>query len=237
MKKNDKRALIGALFQFNTAIFLLLAIRWLLFEPFVVPSGSMIPALLIHDHILVSKYNFGFRWPFTQTWWGKPSSPQRGDIVVFRSILDQSTFYIKRVIAIGGDKVNVDSSGVVSVNGTRLRVPELHIPMTDYPAFELGEDQVLFPEKWGGHEYLTLAERSELTSGDEPMETDVPLGSFFVMGDNRNHSYDSRYWGFVPNENLIGKANWIWLACERALFSVVCDPTSLRLKRMFTALR
>src|ERR1700733_10665233 len=114
--KTAKPAKVGnSFFSFAGAILAILAFRWLLFEPFVIPSGSMIPTLLIHDHILVSKSAFGVRLPFTKWWVLDFGNPKRGDIVVFKSV-EGNYFMIKRVIGVPGDKIEMQEDGMVKVN-------------------------------------------------------------------------------------------------------------------------
>ncbi|NJM10246.1 MAG: signal peptidase I [Bdellovibrionaceae bacterium] len=111
-----KKAKFGeGLGSFLLAVTAILAFRWMLFEPYVIPSGSMIPTLLIHDHILVSKFSYGVRIPFTKKWLFKSSDPKRGDIVVFRSVEDNGYFMIKRVVGLPGDKIEVDSEGYLKL--------------------------------------------------------------------------------------------------------------------------
>lgn len=134
-------------FSFVGAILAILAFRWLLFEPFVIPSGSMIPTLLVHDHILVSKSAYGVRIPFTKTWIADFGGPKRGEIVVFKSV-EGSYFMIKRVIGLPGDKIEMQEDGRVKVNGELF--PEKPMNVTDNPAsqapyYEANETDLLGP--------------------------------------------------------------------------------------------
>src|ERR1035437_1532607 len=130
-KKDDNKkgkAKFGeGLGSFLFAVAAILAFRWALFEPYVIPSGSMIPTLLIHDHILVNKFAYGLRIPFSKSWLFRGSEPQRGDIVVFRSVEDSGYFMIKRVVGVAGDKIEVDPEGYVKLNGEKLPTQELNI--------------------------------------------------------------------------------------------------------------
>ncbi len=223
-----------ALMTFFAPILLLLGIRWLLFEPFVIPSGSMIPTLLIHDHIFVNKLAFGIRIPFGAKFLVQWGHPERGQVVVFRNPQNPDMFFVKRVLAVGGDEISVDQ-GVVSVNHQALKQIANEAPGKELPAItgDNSEDQF---------EYLTetnLDQRSypirflnrELSQFHS---TVVPAGSFFVMGDNRDQSNDSRFWGFVPEANAIGTAKLIWLSCGQTLTSApfICAPQTIRWDRL-----
>jgi signal peptidase I len=193
--------LVSALAQFVLALLVFLSLRWILIEPYVIPSGSMIPTLAINDHILVSKFDYGIRIPFTQDWLTGPYLPKRGDIVVFQSVENPEIVMIKRVVGLPGDKINIS---VAEFN----RFPiVLEKTATDTTA----------PE-------------------DGPGIITVPEGHLYMMGDNRNNSRDSRFWGPLPIENLLGKARRIWLACEKTISreSSFCDFKTLNKKRMFT---
>ena len=127
-KASKRKAKFGeGLGSFLLAVAAILAFRWLLFEPYVIPSGSMIPTLLIHDHILVSKFAYGVRMPFTKSWLFKASEPARGDIVVFRSVEDTGYFMIKRVVGVPGDTVEVDADGYLKLNGKKLETKALSL--------------------------------------------------------------------------------------------------------------
>jgi len=236
--------------SFFLAVLAILAFRWMLFEPYVIPSGSMIPTLLIHDHILVNKFAFGVRVPFTKKWLFKAGDPKRGDIVVFRSVEDEVYFMIKRVVGLPGDKVEVDPEGYVMVNGEKLEAkplvvsadPSSHKPYYPVKTSDLDAEGAdyskfdFFEEKIGD-----VAHRSMLIKGaprffDHPFV--VPEGQFFVMGDNRDNSKDSRYWEGLPRDNLLGKAMFVWLSCEETIpkLPFLCNPMTLRWGRFFNGL-
>ena len=238
-----KKAKFGeGLGSFLMAVAAILAFRWLLFEPYVIPSGSMIPTLLIHDHILVSKSAYGVRIPFTKNWLFKNEDPKRGDIVVFRSVEDNGFFMIKRVIGLPGDKIEVDGDGYVSVNGERL--PTKILPVTEDPKSHAPYYPVSEPDIGGTFaEYDFVEEdvkgvvhRGLLTKNasrffDRPFS--VPDNHYFCMGDNRDNSKDSRYWGALPREHLLGKALFVWLSCDETLpyLPFLCNPLKLRWSR------
>lgn len=231
-----KRSLKGtwpqALLSFFIPILLILSVRWALFEPYVIPSGSMIPNLLIHDHILVSKWSYGLRWPFSDSWIVRWSEPKRGDIVVFRYPQNPELFYVKRLIGLPGDHVRVFSSRL-EVNGQVLETPG------DAPELNVGG--YLNLERSDGEAYVVrwLNPPHEAEPDETPrFETTVEEGRYLFMGDNRDESSDGRSWGTVPEANLIGPARVIWLSCESMLESsaFVCDPATIRWDRLFRSL-
>ena len=190
-------------------------------EPFKIPSGSMIPTLLVGDLILVNKYSYGVRLPVVHTKIIEVGSPQRGDVMVFRYPRDPSMDYIKRVVALPGDKV--------AYLNRRLWINDQEVPLA--PAGEFFDSERLnytpqYSEKLGAieHKILTELEKPSFISGveafpfrercqygDAGLTCVVPPGHFFVMGDNRENSLDSRFWGFVPEQNIVGKAFFIWM--------------------------
>ncbi len=182
----------------------------------------MIPTLWVHDHIFVNKLAYGIHVPMSKTWIFKWGSPARNEIVVFRYPENPEVFYVKRVVAVGGDTIEI-RSGEIWVNGEAILQETLE---TDDEGFEI------FQEPGRRVRYLNHQE-SNFAS------TLVPENEFFVIGDNRDQSNDSRYWGSVPVENVIGRASIIWLSCEETLPSArfLCDPKTLRLGRIFQLIR
>jgi signal peptidase I len=236
-----KKAKFGeGLGSFLLAVACILAFRWLLFEPYVIPSGSMIPTLLIHDHILVSKFAYGVRVPFSKTWLFKNNEPKRGDIVVFRSVEDGGFFMIKRVVGLPGDKIEVDGEGYVSLNGERLPAKVLNVTAeasSQAPYYPVTENDLgggsfsqydFFEEDLKGIVHRGLLDKNAARFYDRPFT--VPEGHYFCMGDNRDNSKDSRYWGALPREHLLGKALFVWLSCDETLpfLPVLCNPLKLR---------
>lgn len=237
------------------AMAMILAIRWAFFEPYVIPSGSMIPTLLVHDHILVNKLAYGIRVPFTSKWLIKFTPPKRGEVVVFKSVEDPSVFIVKRVIGIEGDEVKIISNGQILLNGVPLKRNELtridaELRIRDWPQasreeylerFEFFEE---FPNvvnrelnlEFRG-EHLTLRARSLEEQDQGPYL--VGKGELFMMGDNRDNSSDSRIWGALPIERILGRASSIWLSCEETLpdANQLCDPKTMRWKRMLSFIR
>ena len=208
----------ASFFPVILAVFLL---RSFLVEPFKIPSGSMIPTLLVGDFILVNKYTYGIRLPVINKKVIELNLPQRGDVVVFRYPVDPSLDYIKRVVGLPGDKVEYRNKRL-AVNGKVLDIRRGE----DY----LDKERLFYTprcsETLGAVEHETLIEdsappyiahvlqfphRDNCHYNAEGFSCVVPAGHYFMMGDNRDNSQDSRVWGFVPDENLVGKAFFIWL--------------------------
>ncbi len=245
---NLKKAMFGEGFgSFLLAVAAILTFRWALFEPYVIPSGSMIPTLLIHDHILVNKFAYGLRVPFTKNWLFQSSDPKRGDIVVFRSVEDAGYFMIKRVIGLPGDKIELDSEGYLKLNDERLDVqpmeltesPDSQKPFYAVKPLDIGgeySDFQFFQEKLGDRTHRAMLTKGAPRFFDRPFT--VPEGHYFCMGDNRDNSKDSRYWGPLPRENLLGKALFVWLSCDETLpfLPFLCNPTKVRVSRFFHSL-
>lgn len=212
-----KQALLG----FAGPLIAIFVIRWLLLEPYVIPSGSMIPTLWIHDHIFVNKLAYGVHFPMSKAWIVHWSSPQKNEIVVFRYPESPEVFYVKRVVATAGDQFEI-KSGAIYLNGEI--VPQQPVSGLD----SQNEGFVYFQEEGRQVRYLNHED-----SNFGPFT--VPEGHFFVVGDNRDQSNDSRFWGSVPVENVIGRASMIWLSCEETLPSArfLCDPKTLRFNRIF----
>ncbi len=184
-------------------LLLVLILRSFLFEPFQIPSGSMIPTLEIGDFILVNKFDYGLRLPVIGTKILPVSDPERGDVMVFKQPGNESINFIKRVIALPGDTVRY-SNQRLTVNGQQ--VPEKFIA-------QLRDERSVYRLYKEGAEGDQHEIRKELSVGDPKAEGlwEIPEGSYFVMGDNRDRSNDSRYWGLVPEKNIVGKAVYIWM--------------------------
>ena len=202
-------------------ILMVFVLRSFLFEPFKIPSGSMIPTLLIGDLILVNKFTYGVRLPVIHTKITEGNAPQRGDVMVFRYPPQPSLDYIKRVIGVPGDEV--------AYLNKRLTINGKEVPTKAVPDF-FDESQVRyfkqFEEELGAkpHRVLNNTEapafvqgasnfeyRQNCTYSVEGVVCKVPEGHYFMMGDNRDNSLDSRYWGFVPDKNIVGKAFFVWM--------------------------
>ncbi|HSC47293.1 MAG TPA: signal peptidase I [Gammaproteobacteria bacterium] len=188
--------------SFFPVILLVLVLRSFLAEPFHIPSSSMVPTLLVGDFILVNKYDYGIRLPVLHTKLVNVGEPKRGDVAVFRYPGDPSVDYIKRIVALPGDHI--------VYRDKTLYINDVVMPRDDLGAYTGldAEDAELGREHFGGmeHEVLTMPGRYSNEG-----EWTVPEGEYFAMGDNRDNSNDSRYWGFVPEGNLVGKAFFIWM--------------------------
>ena len=211
--------------SFFPVIFAVFFLRSFLFEPFKIPSGSMIPTLMIGDFILVNKFTYGVRLPVINKKVIEMNSPERGDVAVFRFPKDESVDYIKRVIGLPGD--------VIAYQGKRLTINGQEFQSEAKPDYLDPEGMTYakfftetFPKEFGGHSYNVLnhperppgifvqdrfpyAENCTYTMTG--VTCTVPKGHYFVMGDNRDNSADSRFWGFVPEDNLVGKAFFVWM--------------------------
>jgi len=206
--------------SFFPVIFVVLLLRSFLVEPFRIPSNSMMPTLLTGDFILVNKFSYGLRLPVLNEKFLELGEPQRGDVVVFRFPGDNRTDYIKRVIGVPGDEIWYQDK-TVYINGE----PQKRVPIGTYTG--VGSGLVMTgAEEWledlAGVEHYTLTRPGvpDLPPGCRELAygpITVPQGHYFVMGDNRDNSNDSRCWGFVPEGNLVGKAFAIWMNWDGAL--------------------
>ena len=193
---------------FFPVILIVLLLRSFLVEPFRIPSGSMTPTLLAGDFILVNKFAYGIRLPVINKKVISVGDAQRGDIMVFRFPKDPSIDYIKRVVGLPGDRIAYRDK-VVYVNGEPMK-QEVRGTFIGEGVGMAMTGASLRAEHLGSavHDILVVPEKSSRADMDE---VTVPPGHYFVMGDNRDNSNDSRFWGFVPDENLVGRAFFIWL--------------------------
>ncbi len=194
--------------SFFPVILAVLLLRSFLVEPFRIPSGSMMPTLLPGDFILVNKFSYGLRLPVLETELLELGSPERGDIVVFRYPKDPGENYIKRVVGLPGDRVAYYDK-ILYINGERQE----QVPLGTYGEGETGSMAGAALRR----EHLDrVMHRLLLQPGERSIEGEfiVPDGHYFVMGDNRDHSNDSRYWGAVPERNLVGRAFLIWMSWD-----------------------
>ncbi len=193
--------------SFFPIFLIVLLLRSFVFEPFKIPSASMMPTLLIGDFILVNKFEYGLRLPVLHTKILANSLPERGDIVVFRYPEDPSIPYIKRVVGLPGDRVAYRDK-TLFINGNEVKQEKLGRYVASGAGLAMDGVSLreeLLPGELN-HEILIDPRRFSLK-----LETIVPDGHYFVLGDNRDNSKDSRFWGFVPEENLMGKAFMIWM--------------------------
>ncbi|WP_034947042.1 signal peptidase I [Erwinia oleae] len=250
-------------------LLLVFVVRSFIYEPFQIPSGSMMPTLLIGDFILVEKFAYGIKDPITQTTLIPTGHPKRGDIAVFKYPKDPSMDYIKRVIGLPGDRVSYDpNSKTVTINPAcaesqhcekALPIAYSDVQPSDFiqtfsgfDGNEVGNGFYQVPKEQSMRGGLRLAARSETLDkvthnillvtqaqsqassyyqqpGQPQSSWVVPEGMYFMMGDNRDNSADSRYWGFVPERNLVGKATAIWMSFEKQEGEW---PTGVRLSRI-----
>ncbi len=195
--------------SFFPILFIVLVLRSFLAEPFRIPSGSMMPTLLVGDFILVNKFTYGIRLPVINQKILPLNEPERGDIVVFRFPKDPTVDYIKRVIGLPGDKI-VYQNKKLTVNGQEI----LQVSLGRYQGVGQGQDMTgaeHLRENLLGVDHIILVVNEALSKEGT---YEVPEGQYFVMGDNRDNSNDGRYWGFVPEKNLVGKAFFIWMSWD-----------------------
>lgn len=230
----------GSLFL---AVLVALFIRWAFVEAYVIPSGSMLPTLQIHDHIFVNKLTYGLRVPFSENWLVKMGEPKRGEIIVFKYPRDMNTFFIKRVVGEPGDKVFYEN-GTLYINDKPM---EKKVPLSDVDykwlrdadfqrdgnVYDNKGNYSHFYEDLQGVNHSVLVRKGDAFESFGPVV--VPEDSLFVMGDNRNNSSDSRVWGFLPKKNILGRAMFVWLSCEETLPVVefLCNPLTIRWSRFF----
>lgn len=200
--------------SFFPLLLAILVFRSFIAEPFKIPSGSMMPTLLVGDFILVNKFAYGLRLPVLNRKVVDIGEPKRGDVFVFRFPMNPKEDYIKRVIGLPGDEVTYRNR-VLYVNGEQ--VPDVYLEAWTGPS-ERGRDfrgAEVRQETLDGVEYRIM-EMPQVRVGHEGTWT-VPPGHYFAMGDNRDNSADSRFWGFVPEENLVGRAVVIWMNWDNGI--------------------
>ncbi|WP_252180445.1 signal peptidase I [Endozoicomonas sp. 4G] len=186
---------------------LVLVVRSFLFEPFQIPSGSMIPTLEVGDFILVNKFDYGLRLPVIGTKIVSINEPQRGDVMVFKEPDNPNINFIKRVIGIPGDEIRYINKQL-TINGKP--VPEKYIAQLS----DASGAYQLFEETIDGKNFEIRKDLGLRSLRAEGVWI-IPEGQYFMMGDNRDRSNDSRYWGTVPEKNIVGKAVYIWMHWPR----------------------
>ncbi len=218
-RRKDKAAKIGSepasqpiAVEYASSLFpvllLVLVFRSFFFEPFKIPSGSMIPTLLIGDFIVVNKYAYGMRLPVLNKKVVSFGDPERGDVAVFRYPVDPSINFIKRVVGLPGDSITYRNKQLF-INGELIRNETIgQYKTTDVKCSTPRQDAVLEFEDLDSDGHNILMHSSARGRNGQWV---VPEGHYFMMGDNRDRSNDSRAWGFVPEQNLVGRAVGIWL--------------------------
>ncbi len=209
-----------------TAVLIALVIRAFVIEAFKIPSGSMLPTLSIGDHIFVNKFAYGLRIPFTAHYFMKFHEPKRGQVAVFIYPVDHSKDFIKRVMGVPGDRIHIEGRDV-TVNGNLIQKQPVEV--SEYPgdnrrlivrdgkqrtiAYVRGwRDFDFFEEDVDGITHLVQYEK---IADRQKYDIVVPPGQYFMMGDNRDNSADSREWGFVPEQNIKGSAMFVWLPLDK----------------------
>ncbi len=228
--------------QIFYAIIAALLIRSFFFEPFSIPSGSMYPNLKVGDYLFVSKYSYGysknslpFQLPIIP---GRIfySEPQRGDIIVFKTPEDNKTDYIKRLIGLPGDKLKLESNEIY-INDKKIE--REFVQNENYKLFNVQKIKEKLPNQ-KSYEVYEFEKSLSVYNTDDFSEVTIPDDSFFVLGDNRDNSQDSRYIGFIPKKNLVGRAEIVFLSFDTEIGSFLKFWTwypALRKNRFFVSLR
>ncbi|MBT3235204.1 MAG: signal peptidase I [Bdellovibrionales bacterium] len=215
--KFNKEKVIAEFKSLTLIVVVIFAFRSVVVEPYRIPSGSMIPTLNIGDFILVNKFAYGFKLPFSDmftdpVYLTKFTQPLRGDVLVFKYPKDPSLNYIKRLIGLPGDRIEIIDKQIY-INGKIIE-------MESFDGSKIKDEMVdkfrqvnfnFFHAKTGPYTHVVQT-TNEVTPVDNLEQFSVPKGYYFVMGDNRDFSADSRYWGFVPEKNIKGKALMVWFS-------------------------
>jgi signal peptidase I len=225
VKDAEEPVLVEMAKSFFPVILIVFFLRSFLFEPFKIPSGSMVPSLLVGDFILVNKFTYGIRIPVINKKIVDVNLPKRGEVMVFRYPVDPSKDYIKRVVGTPGDTIEYRNKRL-TVNGVAVPTEKTGV-YTDVDERMRMEQFDAFSEKLGDkpHALVVRPVQPSLNLGgvkqfpgknncaynEEGLSCKVPAGHYFMMGDSRDNSEDSRYWGFVPEENIVGKAVLVWM--------------------------
>ena len=208
--------LVKVIFQ---ALLIAVVVRTLLFQPFNIPSGSLIPTLLVGDYIFVSKYSYGYSKhsiPFSPNLFSGRilgSDPKRGDVVVFKVPKDNATDYVKRVIGLPGDTVQMNQ-GDLYINGEKVQKKALRQEKKDAGAGQTDIFQIFEETLPGGVTHIMQTKGDTESVYNNTLPFKVPAGQFFMMGDNRDNSSDSRDWGTVPAENIVGRAEFVFFSIK-----------------------
>ena len=247
----EPSALVDTSVQIFPVIAFVLILRSFLYEPFQIPSGSMMPTLLDGDFILVNKFNYGLKDPVVRNKFFDVGLPERGDVVVFKYPRDPRIDYIKRVIGLPGDRIIYRNKSlyikaacstsdvkcpefvqVVNNFTNKYEGPDAEKGLNQFEAVMLNKTHNILNDQYS----MPRTSRYFQQAGTALDEFLVPTGHYFVMGDNRDNSLDGRFWGFVPEENLVGQAVAIWMSFdfERGEDSFLPSwiPTNVRFERI-----
>jgi len=225
-KDSGEPVLVEMARSFFPVILIVFLLRSFLYEPFKIPSGSMEPTLLVGDFILVNKYTFGVRVPVINKKIMDVNLPQRGDVMVFRYPINPGRDYIKRVVGIPGDTVTYQNKQLI-INGKAVKQEKAGIFTQINQRLEMRQFEV-FKESLSdkphtmmvdskaaafnlGGVFSKFAYKNNCAYNEDGFSCTVPPGNYFMMGDSRDNSEDGRYWGFVPEENIVGKAVLVWM--------------------------
>lgn len=227
------------------AILIALAFKTFAYEPFNIPSGSMIPTLLVGDYLFVSKFSYGYS-RYSPPFFSLPllrgriffSEPdvERGDVAVFKLPRDNKTDYIKRIVGLPGDRIQV-VNGILHINGQAVKREQID----DFIVRDHFGNTLRIPRFIetlpNGRSHPILEEKGDNGSSDNTRVFTVPAGHYFAMGDNRDNSQDSRFIGFVPAENLVGRAEILFFSVDGDVWKFWKWARSLRFDRMFEGIR
>lgn len=224
-----------SIWSLASVLLIALSIRWAVAEAYVIPSGSMLPTLLLHDHIFVNKMVYGVRVPFSSQWLVKFNDPKRGEIVVFKNPRD-GVVMVKRIVGVSGDQLRYDGR-TLFINDQKIETSPVESKVNfdwlrESDAENRLENHDFFTEHLTGVDHDLLLDRDE-----GPYETQtytVPEGHLFMMGDHRDNSADSRVWGYLPIDNILGRASVVWLTCDESLpvVDLFCNPLTMRWGRL-----
>jgi signal peptidase I len=193
--------------SFFPVLFLVFFLRSFLVEPFQIPSSSMVPTLQVGDYILVNKFTYGIRLPVARTKIFEMNKPRRGDVMVFFPPHDNDTYYIKRVIGLPGDQISYIDK-VLYVNGEQVSQEPLELLPPERPRYRVSKENL------GEASHLIQTDMGSNNAAKHNFAMTVKSGHYFMMGDNRDNSRDSRSWGELPERDIVGKAFAIWMHWE-----------------------
>jgi signal peptidase I len=242
MNRKKTNGLVETAKTVGYAVVIAIVVRTAAYEPFNIPSGSMIPTLLIGDYLFVSKFSYGysryslpFSLPFIP---GRIffSAPERGDVVVFKLPLDNKTDYIKRIVGLPGESIQV-RGGILHINGRPVKRERAEDLITRAGGVNYRREQRYIETLPNGRTHFIL-EISDDAPGDNTPKYRVPEGHYFAMGDNRDRSRDSRTEvGFIPRRNLVGRAEFLFFSIECPVWQVWNWPSCVRFGRFFQGIR